>query len=291
MLRRRVCLLCKSKPYAAASGPESGLGATGRRQLSVTHYRSPSSSRGEPSPPGERSRVGTYIFAGAVSLAAGYAARFVTRRRREGKQKQQLDPEAFTPLTVTRNVMCTSPARSQNFGDGDHKLVELKLPSASATGPPPGGLSIWSIYVKQPDIQIERAYTPLDSPSQSAAHGALRLLVKRYTQGEMGRFIHLRGVGQELEIRGWCPTWDAKSSHPGKDIRQVYLVSDSFRLQRTARGPTLNPFGCGSAGWRHGDHTRISANQCNSQPRANNFARSLHAVIRNLKAILSPSFA
>lgn len=226
MLRQRVCLLCRSRPHAAAGPSEASLNATGRRQLSATPNRSQSLSRGEPTQAGGRSRIGTYVFAGAVSLAAGYAASYVTRVRREGEQKQELDPETFTPLTVTRNVMCTSPARPQDLGDGDHKLVELRLPSASASEPPPSELSIWSIYAKQPEIQIERAYTPLDSPSQSAVHGALRLLVKRYAQGEMGRFIHLRSVGQELEIRGWCPTWDAKSNHPGKEIRHVYLVSD-----------------------------------------------------------------
>lgn len=49
-----------------------------------------------------------------------------------------------------------------------------------------GMLDIWHVYVKSPDLQIERPYTPINDVQKD---GYIRLLVKRVKGGEVGRYV------------------------------------------------------------------------------------------------------
>jgi hypothetical protein len=49
-----------------------------------------------------------------------------------------------------------------------------------------GMLDIWHVYVKSPDLQIERPYTPINDVQKD---GFVRLLVKRVKGGEVGRYV------------------------------------------------------------------------------------------------------
>ena len=101
----------------------------------------------------------------------------------------------FTPATIES---------SEDAGPST-KLITLivppkLLPSANDhLGP------IHSIYVKDDDIQVERPYTPLFGIESS---GRIRLWVKRYEYGEVGRWLHGKKPGDVIEIRGPAPTWD-----------------------------------------------------------------------------------
>ena len=63
---------------------------------------------------------------------------------------------------------------------------------------------IWSIYIKDDDIQVERPFTPLEVID---AHGRMKLWVKKYEKGEVGRWLHSKKVGDTIEIRGPLRTW------------------------------------------------------------------------------------
>ena len=59
--------------------------------------------------------------------------------------------------------------------------------------------------MKDTDIQIERPYTPLEGMSES---GEMEFWIKRYPDGEMGRWLHSKKVGDIIEIRGPECTWN-----------------------------------------------------------------------------------
>lgn len=60
---------------------------------------------------------------------------------------------------------------------------------------------VWSIEIKQPQLQIARAYTPLP-PLDGSDPDALRLLVRREQRGEVSGYIHRRPQGADIEVRG-----------------------------------------------------------------------------------------
>lgn len=125
------------------------------------------------------------------------------------------------------------------------------------------------MYIKEPSLVIERAYTPLYDTlpgSRSAAlHGAsteerqvLDLIVKRYPDGELGRMLHraqpIPAVAQ-LEVRGPVDTWsyERDSSTGGLPERIVMVVggtgvTPAFQL-------LTNLFGRAQSGARSGENT------------------------------------
>ncbi|KAH8118356.1 ferredoxin reductase-like C-terminal NADP-linked domain-containing protein [Phellopilus nigrolimitatus] len=83
------------------------------------------------------------------------------------------------------------------------KLLRLSLSHevASKTIKPQ---SIWSVYVKDSDIQVERPYTPLEGISAS---GEMVFWIKKYPHGEVGRWLHSKLPGEKIELRGPEQTW------------------------------------------------------------------------------------
>ena len=64
---------------------------------------------------------------------------------------------------------------------------------------------IWNVHVKQPQIQIVRAYTPLPPPSGTTQAGddTLRFLIRRDPAGgEVSNYLHKLPLGARVEIRG-----------------------------------------------------------------------------------------
>lgn len=84
----------------------------------------------------------------------------------------------------------------------DTRLLTLSVPRhlipSTSTRP------IWSIYVKDDDIQVERPYTPLEGIDKD---GNMRLWVKKYQKGEVGRWLHSKRPGECIEVRGPVQTW------------------------------------------------------------------------------------
>ena len=64
---------------------------------------------------------------------------------------------------------------------------------------------VWSMRIKQPQLQIERAYTPLPpSPGDGeiTSRRELRLLVRHEPNGEVSGYLHKLSVGAQLDLRG-----------------------------------------------------------------------------------------
>lgn len=83
--------------------------------------------------------------------------------------------------------------------------MTLALPPKSRPSLEDGALqSIWSIYIKDDDIQVERPFTPLEGIDNQ---GQMRFWIKKYENGEVGRWLHSKKAGETIEIRGPLKTW------------------------------------------------------------------------------------
>jgi len=105
-----------------------------------------------------------------------------------------LSPDYFTPLKLLRKEKLN-----------DHtSLFVLEVPPALRPHQN-DGKAIKSVHVMQPELSIQRAYTPLSVAG--FANGELELVVKRYADGEMSRYMHRQQVGDEIKVRGPVQTW------------------------------------------------------------------------------------
>ncbi|KAL1706681.1 hypothetical protein EV121DRAFT_278617 [Schizophyllum commune] len=66
---------------------------------------------------------------------------------------------------------------------------------------------IWSVFIKDDDIQVERPYTPLYGLERD---GKMSFWIKKYPKGEVGRWLHGKSEGDRIEIRGPLTTWPWK---------------------------------------------------------------------------------
>lgn len=181
----------------------------------------------------------------ALGLSLGSASRMIFSDR-TGKEKLEpykyanlpiVSSEEYTPSTSVglSSVPSTSPGEQK--GDGQHRLIQIALPAGGVDSSiPPDPLRIHSIYVKEPSLQIERAYTPLTSPlptsnlAESAGH-SLELLVKRYQDGEVSRYLHRLAPGASTEVRGPVCTW-------AWDERGAGIENQAKRMAAGREGPT-----------------------------------------------------
>jgi hypothetical protein len=67
-----------------------------------------------------------------------------------------------------------------------------------------------AIYVKDDEIQAMRAYTPVHSTVSEQS--TLQLLIKRYSEGQVSRFMHAARPGQKIEMRGPVVIWPGSPS-------------------------------------------------------------------------------
>ena len=140
-----------------------------------------------------------------VALAGAGAGAFYLSR--SSSSPSELSPATFTPLRIAA-VRRVTP---------DTSVFSFEIPAGmSVDGQALAGLgqteAVVSVWLKQPDLQIQRAYTPLDSAPffSTALGGAPRtvdLLVKRYADGELSRWLHRLNVGDAVGVRGGVLTW------------------------------------------------------------------------------------
>lgn len=63
---------------------------------------------------------------------------------------------------------------------------------------------VWSVQVKQPQLQIARSYTPLPpiDADESTTNGAIRFLIRKNPKGEVSGYLHKLPLGATIELRG-----------------------------------------------------------------------------------------
>ncbi|PWN54426.1 hypothetical protein IE53DRAFT_382984 [Violaceomyces palustris] len=182
-----------------------------------------------------------WIVITTASIAAGLHLYSTFSSESSGSNRlrspDDLDPRRFKPLKVTRTSTYPSGEESSYPACKDHKYLALELPSdwkARKEGREDEEvgeverLRIRSVYFKEPSLQIERAYTPLydtllGTKSRSLSPRddppLLEFLIKRYTDGELGRYAHRLGLGDKVEVRGpldtWSWSWQSRKPHYG----------------------------------------------------------------------------
>ncbi|KAI5308688.1 hypothetical protein KEM55_005103, partial [Ascosphaera atra] len=131
--------------------------------------------------------------------------------RRRGKQRSIYDKVDPTTHFMTYELVSREPVSATSSiitikAVGPHaKRIRELYHQAARRG-------CWSLFFKQPLIQIGRSYTPLppeiqplpiDEPlSGNEEEFTLRFLVRDYPCGEMSRYLQLLPVRSKLEIRG-----------------------------------------------------------------------------------------
>ena len=130
------------------------------------------------------------VFAGGVSVGA---LCYWTWDRVRDEEPRILALHSFAPSQLISSEQVTEDTKLLQFAFSKECVKNLDRPKA-----------IWSLYVKDSDIQVERPYTPLEGISSS---GEIQFWVKRYRYGEVGRWLHSRMVGETIEMRGPEQTW------------------------------------------------------------------------------------
>lgn len=120
----------------------------------------------------------------------------------------------FTPLKIISSVPASENAKLILLDVPPHLM-----PDDAALAP------IFSFYVKDSDIQVQRPYTPLNGIDDD---GHIALWIKRYQDGEVSRWLHGRKVGEELELRGPVRTFDFKDGDYD-EIIMVHIYSFHYK--------------------------------------------------------------
>ncbi|KAG2077655.1 ferredoxin reductase-like protein [Suillus decipiens] len=108
-----------------------------------------------------------------------------------------LSPSHFTPAKLVSSTITSSGTKFLTIA-----IPPDLLPKGNDLFAP-----IWSVFIKDDDIQVERPYTPLDGVDEN---GNMRFWIKRYQHGEVSRWLYSKQVGDTIEIRGPLKTWSWK---------------------------------------------------------------------------------
>lgn len=199
------CTLPRRRP-ASHDGPEDAH----------AHPHATKTTTDHPHPPPKRKPLPkkTWILIAAAAAIAAYAIT-TTLVSPSSHPSSQLNKESFIPCTVV--------ARQQVSSTGF--LLTIRLPLANATNrdiiQQAHDYGLWSVEVKQPQLQIARHYTPLPPPlqppenenyqqqqqdedknSSNSNTAELRFFIRRYDTGEVSRYLSTRAPGDTIEIRG-----------------------------------------------------------------------------------------
>lgn len=182
------------------------------------------------------------LLLGFTAVASGaYLARHYSWFGEDGT-----DPFTYRDLPVLAvNAIASSP--SEQFDPADiptHRHICARSPSTDHPEDRSEGVagnddavarerqrfSIYSFYVKEPSLQIERPYTPIEMMARRDPH-MLDLVTKRYGDGEMSRYLHTLRPGKMIGMRGPEYTWKLAPSAPIP--KEIVMVSPRPRHSLT----------------------------------------------------------
>jgi len=141
-------------------------------------------------------RPGPAIVLGTSALG-GAAYRYL---RPADHADASLNPHSFTAYTLVDKQPVSSTSaiftlRNRNGAPEPDSVRDVKK------------RSVWSVQIKQPQLQIARAYTPL--PPSSHSHGTthdepsdIRLLIRQEAGGEVSTYLHRLTENSTIELRG-----------------------------------------------------------------------------------------
>ncbi|KAM0324102.1 hypothetical protein ACHAQA_008292 [Verticillium albo-atrum] len=158
----------------------------------VDKYPTTPSVTSTPSPPPRRSATPKLL---ALALVTASAIYYLTTDDSAPSSSHIFNDHRFTPFTLTAR----DPVSPTSF------ILTLKPSSplspsevAAQIAAPWSANDLWSLEVKQPQLQIAREYTPLPN----APPDALRFLVRAIHGGEVSTYLSRLPVGAKVDLRG-----------------------------------------------------------------------------------------
>lgn len=131
-----------------------------------------------------------------TSAAGGAAYRFFGP---SSSSDASLNPHTFTPYTLVEKQPVSSTSaifilRNASGAPDSQSVKEVEK------------RSVWSVQIKQPQLQIARAYTPLphtiDGKKDENGPQDMRLLIRQETGGEVSTYLHRLPEQATIELRG-----------------------------------------------------------------------------------------
>ncbi|KAJ6516180.1 ferredoxin reductase-like C-terminal NADP-linked domain-containing protein [Mycena sanguinolenta] len=143
------------------------------------------------------SRPRVVSLVGVAGTGAAVAYLFWPEKTRHAPT---VDDASLSPSHFTRATLTESRQSGPNT-----KLLVLTVPGFAKSKQNASQMApIWSVYIKDDDIQVERPYTPLEGIDE---HGQMHFWIKKYPKGEVARWLHSKKVGDQVEFRGPLSTW------------------------------------------------------------------------------------
>jgi cytochrome-b5 reductase len=155
----------------------------------------------------QRATTSLLIGGASVAVAAYFLLPDISRGAPTSDTKP-LSPSHFTPAEVV----------SSTYASNGTKILTVAIPLELIPKGKDLFAPIWSVFIKDDDIQVERPYTPLDGVDED---GNMKFWIKRYNHGEVSRWLHSKKVGETIEIRGPLRTWSWRDD----DWDEIVLVS------------------------------------------------------------------
>ena len=132
-----------------------------------------------------------------LGFTSGLAVSLAVITYNEANSEHVLNPYNFTPFILVRKDCISST--SSIF-----TLQPILTARNSQVYTDAWKKGAWSLQVKQPQLQIARAYTPLPpvDGEDDAPHSALRFLIRKETRGEVSGYLHNLPLGATVDLRG-----------------------------------------------------------------------------------------
>ncbi|KAK3359764.1 hypothetical protein B0T25DRAFT_564747 [Lasiosphaeria hispida] len=153
--------------------------------------------------------------------------------------KEQVSPTSFIITVEPRYKRRVEDRSDENNTGNDARLKSLLKSIRPSRWQQPFHASIsvleeawehglWSVEIKQPQLQVARNYTPLpSSPSEEERadidHGYLRFLIRKMDGGEVSTYLSKLQVGELVELRGPHLGFDVRTRLGNAD-RVVFLA-------------------------------------------------------------------
>ncbi|KAI1008049.1 hypothetical protein K3495_g194 [Podosphaera aphanis] len=142
---------------------------------------------------GRQIRYTMLLFAG-ISLGIGV---MLPEYMRAPTTASVLNETSFTPFRILKREQISSTAFILTLGPIQTRAHETESDPYRWCWEQ----GIWSVEVRQPELQIARSYTPLPPlPGQTVGH--LRFLIRKEPGGELSGYLHRLPVGAMIDLRG-----------------------------------------------------------------------------------------
>ncbi|CEH15563.1 NADH-cytochrome b-5 reductase [Ceraceosorus bombacis] len=208
-----------SRRAARPSRPPTSLPLFARHASTSTAGRRSTATNGS-----ARGKI-LYLLVGAgIASAAVYSK---TSQPSRAQRRNIIAPDTFQEFRVTQKKIASSTLLEEG-GHGEHVILNVDV-GVSLNEDQQGGqcgkeaMCIHTLHLASPALSIQRPYTPLYSPfvvsddasasasaSIKAPKSALRkvqLMIKKYNDGEVGRFAHSLASGDQVLLRGFDKSW------------------------------------------------------------------------------------